>query len=438
MSDTIKLSELNIFPSLLTTEDFFPIDKSSSLLTYRATLGQLKALVTTGSFSGSLIGTSSWANNSISSSYVITSSHSRNSVSASYSLTASYVSGSGGSLTGTGTNNYLPIWTGNTSLGNSNIFYTSSLNAYLFSYANAVIENGQAFFTARGTFNCGYTMQSMYTSSDAWMLVCGTENSGSTRGLFDLATYSGSNQLISKQGNDPDGNGTIRALRIASNGIYIWPLLGAQSVSRDGTFNVGVDSGVYNTSSRLLIDVFSGSSASNPQTYHLRKAIEVRYGSGSSSTGLTTTFCVSSSGKTYIGNSVIANGNLKLSSPSYLAVNSPGDIISVDAEKTASQFIQLSQNGTASVTMSAGQSVRLLVHQGGTYNLHFTGSIFSGSSYWGCPIVWQGGSSPTITQTSGRVDMITMHAFDTSTFGPSGASAVYNTVIYAMTSSNFY
>jgi hypothetical protein len=302
---TIKISELNTFPALLKTEDFFPIDRSSSLLTYRATLGQLQTLLSTGSFSGSLIGTSSWANNSISSSYAITSSYSSNTISASYALTASYVSGSGGGVTGNGTVNYLPIWTGTTVLGNSNIYYTASLG-YVSSYKNIAIENGQAFFIARGTYNCGYTMQSMYTASDAWSFGCGTENTGTSRGIFELVTYSGSNQLISKQSNDPDGYGIIRALRTVSNGFYFWPLGGAQTVSRDGTFNIGVDSGTANTETRFMIHVYSGSSVSNPQTYHIQKAIEVRYGSSS----LDTTFCVSSSGYVYsTGYNVISSSN---------------------------------------------------------------------------------------------------------------------------------
>jgi hypothetical protein len=435
MSGTIKISELNTFPSLLKTEDFFPIDKSSSLLTYRATLGQLQSLLNTGSFSGSLIGTSSWATNVISASYAITSSYSANSTSASYALTASYLSGSAG-VNGNGTINYLPQWSGNTTLGNSNIYYTSSLNAYVSSYTNIAIESGQAFFLARGTYNCGYTLQSMYTSSDAWILSCGTENSGSARGIFDLNTLSASNQLINKQSNDPDGYGTIRALRIAGNGFYFWPLFGVQSVSRDGTFNIGVDSGAGgNTSSRLLIDVYSGSSASNPQTNHIQKAIEVRYGSSS----LNTTFCVSSSGATYVGGNLNVYGNSTLKSPDYIAINNLGDIVSVDAGSTAYQFIQLLNHGTASITMSAGQSIKLLVNQNvGNKNLYVTGSILSGSTYYSCPIVWQGGSVPTFTQTSGRVDMISMYAFNTSTLGPKGSGAVNNTVIYATTSSNFY
>jgi hypothetical protein len=439
---TIKISELNTFPALLKTEDFFPIDRSSSLLTYRATLGQLQTLLSTGSFSGSLIGTASWANNSISSSYALTSSYSRNTISASYAFTASYVSGSGGGVAGNGTVNYLPIWTGTTVLGDSNIYYTASLG-YVSNYRNIAIENAQAFFNARGTFNCGYSMQSMYTASDGWILACAAENSGSTRGIFDLNTYSGSNQLINKQSNDPDGNGTIRALRISGNGFYFWPLTSVQSVSRDGTFNIGVDSGAGgNTSSRLLIDVFSGSSVSNPQTNHIQKAIEVRYGSSS----LNTTFCVSSSGKTYVGGTLEVNAGLKLKSDTYLSITGANQIVSLNSEDYGTKYIELAQNGTASITMSQGGQLNVIVNQAfnntGTWNanIYFTGSFLSSSgATFNCPIVWKTGTQPAITTgNSNRADFFTFYSVNTSNLGPKGSGATNNTVIYAVATQNMY
>lgn len=304
----IKISELNPLPGTLSVNDFFPVDKSSSLLTYRTNFTQVQSLLSTGSFTGSftgnLDGTSSWSNKTISASYASSSTSASYSLTSSYTLTASYLSGGIG-ITGHGTATYLPIWTSNTDLGNSDIYYTASLG-YVSSYKNIAIENGQAFFIARGTYNCGYTLQSMYTSSDAWTLVCGTGNTGSSRGAFDLNTFSSSNQLLSKQSNDPDGYGTIRTLRIAGNGFYFWPLGNTQTVARDATFNIGVDSGTANTSSRFLIDVYSGSSVSNPQTNHIKSAVEVRYGSSS----LVTTFHVSSSGQVYsTGYNVISSSN---------------------------------------------------------------------------------------------------------------------------------
>lgn len=426
MSGTIKISELNTFPSLLTTEDFFPIDKSSSLLTYRATLGQLISLLNTGSFSGSFFGTSSFASNAISSSYGLTASYSNNSRSSSYALTASYVSGSGG-VNGSGTTNYLPIFTGNSTLGNSNIYYTSSLG-YVSYYTNMAIENAQAFFVTRGTFNCGYTLQSMYTASDSWQLSCATENTGNSRGLFEISTYSGSNQLISKQSNDPDGFGTVRALRIKGNGFYFWPLGGAQSVSRDGTFNIGVDSGTENTSSRLLIFVFSGSSASNPQTYHIQKAIEVQYGSSSA----VTTFCVSSSGTIISSGALYLSKNITHTSETYLGATSsvyPSGI-RLSATDDRLKYLQFSDNMTASLEMQTGQIYDVIVNQAGiipTASIHFTGSFLSSSgTYHNAPIIWPNNIRPqNYTGSTNTASLFRFICVSNGGNGPGGNNFLY-------------
>lgn len=452
---TIKISELNTFPALLKTEDFFPIDRSSSLLTYRATLGQLQALLTTGSFSGSLIGTASWANNAVSSSYAITSSYSANSISSSYALTASYVSGSGGSVTGTGTAQYFTKWSNTNVLTDADFYYDTSAfnnvstkNLLIFKNTPQLIVtgSGQSFASVISTFNSSLVLGSATTASDALTITCGADGNfysspGWGRGGIEMSSYTSSNNFT-YGGKDYSGDnlpgGQLRLVRLRSNGWYFWPLSGVQSVSRDGTVNIGVDSGTENHDTRLKIAVFSGSSAAPQTVDHLLKAIEVSYGSGSAGSW-PVTFCVSSSGKTYIGNELTVYGNTTLNAPNYLAIVNSGDIVNVDAGSIAYQFIQLGNNGTASVTMSAGQSLKLIVNQSvGNKNLYVTGSILSGSIYYSCPIVWQGGSAPTLTQTSGRVDMISMYAFNTSNLGPQGSGAVYTTVIYASTSSNFY
>ena len=102
---SIKISQLDPIASL-TGSDFFPIDQSSSIKTYRASLTQLQNLFSTGSFTGSVIGTivgtgtspqfvgtSSWANNALSSNSSISGAFSNSSsyaLSSSNALTASY------------------------------------------------------------------------------------------------------------------------------------------------------------------------------------------------------------------------------------------------------------------------------------------------------------------------------------------------------------
>ena len=317
---SIKISQLDPIASL-TGSDFFPIDQSSSIKTYRASLTQLQNLFSTGSFTGSLtgritgtgtspqfVGTSSWA---ISSSRAISSSYSDFSNSSSYALsasrseTASYaLNSNAGDLSGAGTTNYVPIWTGNKTLGDSK-FYLSSSQYFLKnidpSYTAFNIEqsnSGQSFLIVSGHYNSSWTLRNYNTSSDSWTMVVSGDGedtlSPGVKGGLDWSTYTSNSLFTSKQ---PTVIGTYqditRMMRVKSSGIYFWPLSSVQSLSKDSTFNIGVDSGTQNTTTRFLIDVYSGSNASNPVINHVQKAIEVRYGSSS----LSTTFCVSSSGQ---------------------------------------------------------------------------------------------------------------------------------------------
>ena len=321
---SIKISQLDPIASL-TGSDFFPIDQSSSIKTYRASLTQLQNLFSTGSFTGSLtgtvtgtgtspqfVGTSSWA---ISSSRAISSSYSDFSNSSSYALsasrseTASYaLNSNAGDLSGAGTTNYLPKWTGNKTLGDSTIYYGTPIVGYPGNVSTSdfyiqkntpfiyITGSGQGSLSIVSSYNSTLALGSATTSSDAHSLIVGADGgmpSTDSRGVFDWTSFSGSNNLASRQSNDP-GSGIVRLLRIKSNGWYFWPLYGVQSISRDGTVNIGIDSNTENHDTRLKIFVFSGSSVSNPVVSHLGKAIEVTYGSGSSNP---ITFCVSSSGQ---------------------------------------------------------------------------------------------------------------------------------------------
>ncbi len=339
---SIKISQLDPIASL-TGSDFFPIDQSSSIKTYRASLTQLQDLFSTGSFTGSLtgritgtgtapqfVGTSSWAissSRSISSSYSDFSNSSSYALSSSRALTASYaLNSSAGDLSGTGINNYIPIWTGNKTLGSTSDFYaetgyftsTQDLKIQKSNPALFVTGSGLGYVAVRAGYNSSLFLQSAQSASqDVWTLIVSADGANAApgnpydiRGRLDLTTISGSSQFISKQVTG-ESTAITYVLSTRSNGLYYWPQPGAQSLSRDGTFNIGVDTANPNTDTRLKIQVFSGSSASNPQTYHLHKAIEVTYGSSS----LTTTFCVSSSGQVYsTGYNVISSSNFAYTS----------------------------------------------------------------------------------------------------------------------------
>ena len=315
---SIKISQLDPIASL-TSDDFFPIDQSSSIKTYRASLSQLQNLFSTGSFTGSftgdLNGTSSWAINALNSNTSISGGFSTSSsyaLSSSNALTASYaLNSSAGDLSGAGTTNYVPIWTGTKTLGSTSDFYaetgyftsTRDLKIQKSSPALFVTGSGQGYVAVRSEYNSALMLQSAQSSSkDSWMMIVNADGANSAsgvlydvRGTLDLTAISASSQFISKQVTN-ESTPITYILSSRSNGLYFWPQPGAQSLSRDGTLNIGVDIANTNTDARLKIQVFSGSSVSNPQTYHIRKAIEVTYGSGST---LNTTFCVSSSGQVY-------------------------------------------------------------------------------------------------------------------------------------------
>lgn len=465
---SIKISQLDPITSL-TGSDFFPIDQSSSIKTYRASLTQLQDLFSTGSFTGSLtgritgtgtspqfVGTSSWA---ISSSRSISSSYSDFSNSSSYALTASYaLNSSTGTLFGGGTTNYIPIWTNSTTLGSTNAFYVETSPNYFTSTQDLKIQKSNpalfvtgsngGYVAVRAEYNSSLMLQSAQSSSgDSWALIVNADGANSApgtpydiRGTIDLVSYSGSSQFVSKQVTG-ESTPVSYVMSSRSNGLYFWPQKGAQSLSRDGTFNIGASPSTINTSSRFTIEVFSGSSASNPQTYHLSKAIEVRYGSSS----LTTTFCVSSSGATYVGGELNVNGGVKIKSDPYTSITSLGQIVSIDAKNAGTSFIQLQNFGTASITMSQGSQLNVIVNQaynnGGLYNgnVYFTGSLLSGSTYYSCPIVWRLGFQPAITTgTANHADLFSFIAVNTSTLGPKGSSAPNNTVIYGTALQDIY
>jgi hypothetical protein len=339
---SIKISQLDPIASL-TGSDFFPIDQSSSIKTYRASLSQLQNLFSTGSFTGSFtgsilgtgtspqfVGTSSWAinalssNSSISGAFSISSSYA---LSSSNALTASYALNSNAAdLSGTGINNYIPIWTGNKTLGSTSDFYaetgyftsTQDLKIQKSNPALFVTGSGLGYVAVRADYNSSLFLQSAQSASqDVWTMIVSADGANAVpgvpydiRGRLDLTTTSGSSQFFSKQVTG-ESTPITYVMSTRSNGLYYWPQPGAQSLSRDGTVNIGVDTANPNTDTRLKIQVFSGSNAANPQTYHLSKAIEVTYGSSS----LTTTFCVSSSGQVYsTGYNVISSSNFAYTS----------------------------------------------------------------------------------------------------------------------------
>ena len=407
---SIKISQLDPIASL-TGSDFFPIDQSSSIKTYRASLTQLQNLFSTGSFTGSFtgsilgigtspqfVGTSSWAissSRSISSSYSDFSNSSSYALSSSRATTASYaLNSSAGTLFGGGITNYIPIWTNSTTLGSTNAFYaetgyftsTQDLKIQKASPALFVTGSGLGYVAVRAEYNSSLMLQSAQSASqDNWSIIVNADGANNVfgpydiRGRLDLTTVSASSQFFSKQVTG-ETTSTTYVLSTRSNGLYYWPLPGAQSLSRDGTFNIGVDIANQNTESRFKIQVFSGSSASNPQTYHIKKAIEVTYGSGSA---INTTFCVSSSGQViatgYSGsnfNAVSFYGSASYALSSSNAVTA-SYVSSLSGAGFAKAWVNFGGNGVITSSYNVSTVTR---HGAGDYTVNFS-SPFSDANY---------------------------------------------------------
>jgi hypothetical protein len=412
---SIKISQLDPISSL-TGSDFFPINQSSSTKTYRSTISQLQNLFSTGSFSGSLIGiftgslsgsltgtiigtgtspqfvgTSSFAissSTSISSSYSNFSNSSSYALSSSNAVTASYaLNATSADLSGTGTTDYIPIWTGTKTLGTTSNFYsetgyfssTKDLKIIKNAPALFVTGSGGGYIAVRAEYNSSLYLQSAQSSStDGWTMIVNADGANAApgvaydiRGTLDLVTISGSSQFFSKQVTG-ESTPVTYVLSTRYNGVYFWPQSKVQSLSRDGTVSIGVDTLTSNIDARLKIQVYSGSSASNPQTYHIGKAIEVTYGSGST---LNTTFCVSSSGQ------VIANGysgsnfnNVSFYGSASYALSSSNAVTASYVQGSVSQYVtDVGSLGSVPTTVGASTT---LTHTLGAMPLMFRVTLY--------------------------------------------------------------
>ena len=296
-----------------------------------------------------------------------------------------------------------------------------------------------------GLFN--YNSSEPYPTYDSWTLMSTT--SGSLTFVAPIASNAFSSSTIKAQSI----SGECYAMVQRRNGFYFWPYMASNSPARDGAIGIGVQPPEEATGSfskylraKLQINMFSGSGEgpwSVPATVENRStAILVNYGSGSTTTTFSPTFYVSASGKTYIGGPLQINGGVRLNSPSYLPITTRGQSVSINASNVNTQFIQLSNHGTASITMSTGQPLNVVVNQSAathyTASLLFKGATLSGSVY-PSPIVWRNGTQPKIiTGSANRADFFTFVGVNTSTLGPKGAGAVNYMVIYGTSVQNMY
>lgn len=337
------------------------------------------------------------------------------------------------------------VFDNNTS-GVKSLSISSSLSS---NYLN-IASRGFNSFSQAGISLFNLNSSEAFPNRDGWIIY--SNRSGSLTFTMPIGSYEISNSnVVSKAA--PSTETIIYGMVQRRNGFYFWPYMANNTPARDGAIGIGVQPPNEPTGSfskylraKLQINMFSGSGEGpwSPQaTVENRStAILVNYGSGSANTGMTPTFYVSASGKTYIGGPLQINGGVKLNSPSYLPIITRGQSVSINASNVNTQFIQLSNHGTASITMSTGQPLNVVVNQAAspyyTASLLFKGATLSGSAY-SSPIVWRNGTQPNIiTGSLNKADFFTFVGVNTSTLGPKGQNAVNYMVIYGTAVQNMY
>jgi hypothetical protein len=329
--------------------------------------------------------------------------------------------------------------------GVKSLSISSSLSS---NYLN-IASRGGTNFSQAGISLFNLNSSEAFPNRDGWNIY--SNKSGSLTFTMPIGSYEiSSSGVISRAAAN---EAIIYGMVQRRNGFYFWPYMANNTPARDGAIGIGVHPPNEPTGSfskylraKLQINMFSGSGEGpwSPQaTVENRStAILVNYGSGSANTGMTPTFYVSASGKTYIGGPLQINGGVRLNSPSYLPITTRGQSVSINASNVNTQFIQLSNHGTASITMSTGQPLNVVVNQAAathyTASLLFKGATLSGSVY-SSPIVWRNGTQPKIiTGSANRADFFTFVGVNTSTLGPKGAGAVNYMVIYGTSVQNMY
>ncbi len=257
-TSSIHIHELNNIPSIA-REDYFPLNKSSSNTTYKGTFTQLSTLLSTGSFTGifvgyftgsgsgpHLLGTSSYA---ISSSYAKSASYASNANSASYSLSSSYAPNIP-NITGSGTSNFIAMWTPNsTTLGSSPIYKHPSNNYVTCDgYGFKVVSYNLTSFTA--------VYEDTY-ASQIGMLHTNSSRSLSTYpdcDLFGISVFSGSWFMWSPSGSQnlkvitasilQQGTSSLNReviwIENHKNDIYYFPYFDISSANRSSKLGIGV------------------------------------------------------------------------------------------------------------------------------------------------------------------------------------------------------
>ena len=404
----VKVSQLVRYSNLDGGDLLLTVESGSSLLSRHSTINDLKKSLgrLTGSYSGSFTGSfkgissgsfsgSYWgrviskntkASGSFSGSFYGLSNFSKT---ASYLLQTNQNTTNGvGYFDGTRLRSADGLVFDNNTFGAKSLSISSSLPFNFLKIASRGLTSGGTKYNQAGIGLFNYNSSEPYPTYDSWTLLSAT--SGSLTFIAPIGSNAFSSSTIKAQSTTGECYGMVQR----RNGFYFWPYMASNSPSRDGAVGIGVQPPEEATGSfskylraKLQINMFSGSGEGPwtvPATVENRAtAILVNYGSGSTNTGFTPTFYVSSSGNTYIHGKLNVNKGI---TGSFKGVNNifnfrgSGKNVSVNATSSYSVY---------STTSSYAQTASYLA--GGT-----GGTTFANASY----TVKTGAGTPTSAGTS--------------------------------------
>lgn len=321
----VKVSQLVRYSNLDGGDLLLTVESGSSLLSRHSTINDLKKSLgrLTGSYSGSFTGSfKGISSGSFSGSYwgrvISKNTKASGSFSGSFyglsnfSKTSSYLRQTNQNTTN-GVGYYdgtrltsAPGLTFQSNVGGYKILnISSSLPFNFLNIASRGLTSGGTKYNQAGIGLFNYNSSEPYPTYDSWTLLSAT--SGSLTFIAPIGSNAFSSSTIKAQSTTGECYGMVQR----RNGFYFWPYMASNTPSRDGAVGIGVQPPEEATGSfskylraKLQINMFSGSGEGPwtvPATVENRAtAILVNYGSGSTNTGFTPTFYVSSSGNTYI------------------------------------------------------------------------------------------------------------------------------------------
>ncbi len=351
----VKVSQLVRYSNLDGGDLLLTVESGSSLLSRHSTINDLKKSLgrLTGSYSGSFTGSfKGISSGSFSGSYwgrvISKNTKASGSFSGSFyglsnfSKTSSYLR-----QTNQNTTNGVGYYDGTRLTSAPGLTFQSNVGGYKllnissslsFNFLN-IASRGANGYNQSGIVLANYNSSEPYPTYDSWTLLSAT--SGSLTFIAPIGSNAFSSSTIKAQSTTGECYGMVQR----RNGFYFWPYMSSNTPSRDGAVGIGVQPPEEATGSfskylraKLQINMFSGSGEGPwtvPATVENRAtAILVNYGSGSTNTGFTPTFYVSSSGNTYIHGKLNVNKGITGSFrgiDNILNFNGTGKKVSVNA-----------------------------------------------------------------------------------------------------------